>query len=191
MSSSAYLSSANKLFTASKTLKPYIMQTAYTLPNTPTVKRSALYGSLSTRFVAFLVDTTLLVFSYTFVLYGLSSSTEQLYTWKDISQGGVDFTEMLLVVKMVFLTPYFPIMHWAYYTLLEASQKQATIGKFTLGLKVTDIRGRQITFAQANLRYFSKLLSAAPFALGFIMMLTSRRHQMLHDYLAKALVVTD
>lgn len=167
------------------------MQTAYTLPNAPTIRRSALYGSLPARLVAFLVDTTLIIFSYTFVLYGMSSSPEQLYTWKDVSQQSFNITEMLVVIKMIFLSPYLPIIHWAYYTLLESSEKQATVGKFTLGLKVTDLRGRRITFVQANMRYFFKLASAALLMLGFFLMLTSRRSQMLHDYLARALVVSE
>lgn len=167
------------------------MQTAYTLQAQPTIRRSSLYGSSSARFVSFLVDTTLLVFSYTFVLYGLSSAPEQLYTWEDIQHGGVTLQELLAIGKTLFLTPYFPIIHWAYYTLLESSLKQATVGKFTLGLKVTDLRGRRISFAQANGRYFSKILSLAPLMLGFLLILTSRRHQMLHDYFSRTLVVTE
>ncbi|MDX5436220.1 MAG: RDD family protein [Pontibacter sp.] len=167
------------------------MQTAFTLSSAPTVKRSALYGSLSARFVSFLVDTTLLVFSYTFVVYGFTSSSVEAYTWDKLLHHAPDIGEFLMVSKQLFLNPYFLIMHWAYYTFLESSQKQATIGKFTLGLKVTETRGRRVTFVQANLRYFFKLLSLLPVGLGFVLMVSSRRSQTLHDYLARTLVVTD
>ncbi|MFD1188132.1 RDD family protein [Pontibacter rugosus] len=167
------------------------MQATFTLHAPPTIKRSTLYGNLSARLVAFLVDTTLIVFSYTFVLYGISASYEQLYTWSDLFNGGIDFTELLLVCKALFLNPFFLALHWGYYTILESSLKQATIGKFTLGLKVTDLRGRRIGFLQANLRYFSKFISIIPVGLGFLLILTSRRHQMLHDYIARALVVAE
>ena len=167
------------------------MQSALTIPN-PTIKRPSLYGSLSTRFVSFLVDTSLLVFWYTIILYSTSGESQQLYTWKDfIKDGALSAGEVMIVLKMLFFNIYLPVLHWLYYTLLESSPKQATIGKFTLGLKVTDLRGKRISFAQANLRYFSKILSALPVFLGFLLIFTTRRSQMLHDFLARTVVVTD
>ncbi|WP_222621584.1 RDD family protein [Pontibacter cellulosilyticus] len=167
------------------------MQSALTIPN-PTVKRTSLYGSLSNRLVSFLVDTSLLVFWYTIILYSTAGETQQLYTWKDLlNDGGFSLGEVWAVFKMLFFNIYLPVLHWLYYTLLESSPKQATIGKFTLGLKVTDLRGKRISFAQANLRYFSKIVSAVPLLLGFLLILTTRRRQMLHDYLARTVVVTD
>ncbi|MEJ8803500.1 RDD family protein [Pontibacter sp. H249] len=167
------------------------MQSALTIPN-PTVKRTSLYGSLSNRFVSFLVDTSLLVFWYTIILYSTSGETQQLYTWKELlNDGSLSIAELKVISEMLFLNIYLPVLHWLYYTLLESSPKQATIGKFTLGLKVTDLRGKRISFAQANLRYFSKIVSALPLLLGFLLILTTRRSQMLHDYLARTVVVTD
>lgn len=167
------------------------MQSTVTLSPAPTVKRSALYGTLSARFVSFLVDTTLLVFFYTFIMYSVTGASAHVYTWDKLLNNSLEMAELLAIAKVMFLNPLFPILHWAYYTMAESSRKQATIGKFTLGLRVTDLRGRPISFAQANLRYFTKLLSLVPFGLGFILMVNSRRHQMLHDYLAKALVVNE
>mgnify|MGYP005750046295 CR=1 FL=1 len=167
------------------------MQSILTIPN-PTVKRNSLYGSLSNRTVSFLVDTSLLVFWYTIFLYSTSAETEQLYTWEELMKdGSFSLNEVWMIFKMLFFNIYLPVLHWLYYTLLESSPKQATIGKFTLGLKVTDLRGKRISFAQANIRYFSKLLSAVPVFLGFLLILTTRRRQMLHDYLARTVVVTD
>jgi uncharacterized RDD family membrane protein YckC len=99
--------------------------------------------------------------------------------------------DLLLICKALFFNLYFPVVHWLYNTLLISSPKQATIGKFTLGLRVTDLRGKRISFMQANLRYFSKIASALPIGLGFLLILTSRRSQMLHDYFARTVVVTD
>ncbi|HEY4650596.1 MAG TPA: RDD family protein [Pontibacter sp.] len=167
------------------------MQTALTLP-APTVKRSSLYGSLTSRFVALLVDTTLLVFFYTIIFYSAGSNAEHISSWdKSLHAGSISFSELLLIGKTLFFNPYFPAVHWLYYTLLESSMKQATIGKFTLGLKVTDLRGKRISLLQANLRYFGKLLSLLPVGLGFLLILTTRRNQMLHDYIARTVVVGD
>lgn len=166
------------------------MQRAFTLP-APKVKKPALYGSLTTRLIAFLVDSTLLVFSYSFVLYGISDTPHQVYTWQDIFQDGVSLEELYGLSKNIFLNPYFLVMHWLYFTFLQSSPKQATIGKFTLGLRVTDLRGKRISFAQANLRYFTKFFSIIPLCLGFLLLLSTRRKQTLHDYLSRTVVVTD
>ena len=166
------------------------MYRTYTLPATPTVKKAALYGNMTARLIAFLVDTTLLVFSYSFILYGISDAPSQVYTWQDVLQNGVSYDELFVLSKILFLNPYFLIIHWLYFTLLHSSPKQATIGKFTLGLRVTDLRGKRINFAQANLRYFSKFLSLIPLCLGFLLLLSTRRKQTLHDYLSRTVVVT-
>lgn len=166
------------------------MQTATSPPSS--LKRLALYGSLVNRFVAFLVDTTLLVFWYTIILYATAKTPDHLYTWKDLWQeNNFNLLNMVLMGKALFFNLYFPVLHWLYYTLLEASPKQATIGKFTLGLKVTDIQGSRIGFARANLRYFSRLASFLPLGLGFLLLLNSRRKQMLHDYMAGTVVISE
>ena len=38
------------------------------------------------------------------------------------------------------------IVGWLYYTILESSKLQATIGKMALGLVVTDLAGNRISF---------------------------------------------
>jgi len=166
------------------------MQATFILP-TPTIKSTTLYGGLTARLIAALVDTTLLVFSYSFVLYGLSDTSQQLYSWENMFRDGDMLNQLLAVSKMVFYNPYFPVLHWLYFTVLHSSQKQATIGKFTLGLRVTDLRGRRISFARANLRYFGMLLSVVPICLGFLLLLSTRRSQTLHDYLSRTVVVAD
>lgn len=159
---------------------------------TPTLRRSSLYGDLSSRFVAFLVDTTILFFIYTLILYPFAESPFRFDAWtKDIQNNGINFQHLLYIGKALFFNYYLLIIHWLYYTLLEASPKQATIGKFTLGMRVTELRGKRISLLTANLRYFSKLLSLAPFGLGLFLMFKSRRGQMLHDYIAKTVVIAE
>lgn len=162
------------------------------MPASPVVKRAPLYGSLTSRFVAFLIDTIILVFWYSIILYSVADNILPLSVWKGrYYEGGISLFEFETVMELFFFSLYFPVLHWLYHTLLEASPKQATIGKFTLGLKVTDLRGKRITFWQSNLRYFSKLLSAVPLLTGFLLILTTRRKQALHDYIARTLVMTE
>lgn len=45
---------------------------------------------------------------------------------------------------------------WLYFTLLEASPLEATVGKLVLGLRVTDANGARLSWARACLRYLAK-----------------------------------
>jgi uncharacterized RDD family membrane protein YckC len=158
----------------------------------PVVKRTPLYGGFLARFVAFLIDTTILVFWYSVILYSIADSALQFNNWKlAVFEGGISNFELEALLQLFFFSLYFPVLHWLYYTLLEASPKQATIGKFTLGLKVTDLRGKRISYLQANLRYFGRLISALPLLTGFLLILFTRRRQALHDYVASTLVITE
>jgi len=81
------------------------------------------------------------------------------------------------------------ISSWLYYTLLESSSKQATVGKMALGIIVTDLYGNRISFGRANGRYWSKILSTLILYIGFIMAGFTEKKQALHDTIASCLVV--
>ena len=51
------------------------------------------------------------------------------------------------------------VIHWLYYSLLESSAWQATLGKKALGLEVTDLDGNRIGFGRATGRFFAKIIS--------------------------------
>lgn len=78
---------------------------------------------------------------------------------------------------------------WFYYASMESSSAQATLGKQALGIKVTDLDGRPITFMRATGRHFAKILSAIPLGIGFLMPIFTERKQALHDMVAGCLVV--
>ncbi|MBX4189022.1 RDD family protein [Candidatus Parcubacteria bacterium] len=78
---------------------------------------------------------------------------------------------------------------WLYYSLLESSKYQATLGKMALGIKVTDLSGARVDFARATGRYFGKILSGIILGIGFLMVAFTAKKQGLHDILAKTLVV--
>lgn len=78
---------------------------------------------------------------------------------------------------------------WLYFAFMESSVKQATLGKMVLGLKVTDMDGKKISFARATGRYFSKILSMIILLIGFIMIAFTEKKQGLHDKIAETLVI--
>ena len=77
---------------------------------------------------------------------------------------------------------------WIYEAAMENSSKQATLGKMALGLKVTDLEGRRISFARATGRHFAKIISKMILLIGYIMAGFTQRKQALHDMIAGTLV---
>lgn len=78
-----------------------------------------------------------------------------------------------------------------YNPLMEAGPRQATLGKSAMRIKVTDLEGGRITYGQAFGRHFGKILSAAIFLIGFLMMLWNKDKQTLHDRMAGTRVVKE
>jgi uncharacterized RDD family membrane protein YckC len=79
---------------------------------------------------------------------------------------------------------------WLYYALMESSERQATLGKMALSLKVTDMNGKRLSFGHATGRYFAKLVSGMiPFGIGYVIAGFTERKQALHDFIASTLVV--
>jgi len=77
----------------------------------------------------------------------------------------------------------------AYYTLMESSKWQATLGKKAVGIVVTDLDGNRISFGKALGRYFAKIISAIILCIGFMMAGFTEKKQALHDMIAGTLVV--
>jgi uncharacterized RDD family membrane protein YckC len=79
----------------------------------------------------------------------------------------------------------------AYYVLLEAGPRSATLGKRWLNLKVTDRHGNQLTVMRALWRLAAHLFSYLPFFLGFLIQPFTPRKQALHDMLAGTIVLRE
>lgn len=78
---------------------------------------------------------------------------------------------------------------WIYYTVFESSEKQGTLGKLAVGIKVTDLHGNRIGFVRASGRYFAKYISATIIGIGYLMAAFTKRKQGLHDMMAGCLVI--
>ena len=85
---------------------------------------------------------------------------------------------------------------WLYFALLEASPWQGTVGKKILGLYVTDLEGRRISFGRASGRFCAgRLLGlvAGPGGLYFLVSCIcvgfTEKKQALHDMISGCLVM--
>ena len=140
------------------------------------------YGGFWIRFVAVIIDAvvlSLVVWPFSGMLaliIGVAGSRV------DMPGGGIH------LVRGIVLGALFTFAGWLYEAGMESSSKQATLGKMALGLTVTDLEGRRISFARATGRRFSKILSGILF-IGYIMAGLTARKQALHDMIAGTLVV--
>ncbi|MFY0608202.1 MAG: RDD family protein [Cyclobacteriaceae bacterium] len=76
-----------------------------------------------------------------------------------------------------------------YYSLMESSKHQGTIGKMAVGIKVTDLNGIRLNLGLAIIRNVSKIFSALFLMIGYIMAGLTSKKQGLHDMIANTIVI--
>ncbi len=81
------------------------------------------------------------------------------------------------------------IIQVLYFTLMESSKTQATLGKMALGIIVTDMNGSPLNFSKALVRNLCRLLSNFTMLIGYIIAAFTAKKQALHDIIAGTLVV--
>jgi uncharacterized RDD family membrane protein YckC len=102
----------------------------------------------------------------------------------DVNISDAQTTQILIVTLVLQLA-----VSWLYSALLVSSSWQATLGKRLLGLQVTDVRGRRVSFSRATARHAARMLVLPTLSCGFLMMVLTERRQALHDVMAGTLVV--
>ena len=71
-----------------------------------------------------------------------------------------------------------------YYSLLESSKMQGTIGKWLLSIKVVDDKRQRVSIKIATIRYLSIFFSVIPLGFGIWSILTDEKKQGWHDMIA-------
>lgn len=126
------------------------------------------YAGFWKRFVAILIDGVILGIVETLIGFILSK---------------VGLEPLLGLVSLV--------ISWCYFACMESSERQATIGKMALGIKVVSLEGERVSFARATGRYFSKIFSGLIICIGYMMAGFTEKKQALHDKIASTLVVNE
>ncbi len=137
------------------------------------------YAGFWRRFGAALIDGIIIniisiAIYYISVLIGLSVAEDEDWGWT------VGFWAGLILAL---------VLSWIYYAAMESSSKQATLGKMSVGIIVTNLEGQRISFLKATGRYLGKIVSAVVLYIGFIMIGFTEKKQGLHDMMAQCLVV--
>jgi uncharacterized RDD family membrane protein YckC len=81
------------------------------------------------------------------------------------------------------------IIQVLYFTFMESSKMQATVGKLALGIKVTDLEGNKLDFTKALIRNLSRIVSGMVLLIGYIIAAFTDKKQALHDMIAGTLVL--
>lgn len=108
--------------------------------------------------------------------------------WSSSPTLGSDFGPV--VILMILAAYLLPIgIQAVYYAWFHSSQRQATLGKLAIGIKVVGMDGGRITFARGIGRYFGFLLSGFTLGIGYLLAAFTDRKQALHDMIASTFVV--
>jgi uncharacterized RDD family membrane protein YckC len=148
------------------------------------------YAGFWKRFAAFLIDAVILCVVNIFLLVpflgmlGLGIVTSAMN--ESVPSPGMIMSIIGAYMGSMLLIC---IAGWLYFSIMESSNKQATVGKMALGIIVTDLNGSRISFGRATGRYFGKIISALILYVGYIMAGFTEKKQALHDIIASCLVV--
>ncbi|MFY0688015.1 MAG: RDD family protein [Cyclobacteriaceae bacterium] len=153
------------------------------------------YAGFWLRFVALIIDTIIVNILQSFIIIpvlgmiGLSFASGYDFNFEDIPQDeaiGMLVAIFSAISTMALLSTTIQIL---YYSLMESSKHQATIGKLALGLQVTGMNGERLDFLKALLRNISKIISSLLMMIGFLIAGFTEKKQALHDIIASTLVV--
>jgi len=141
------------------------------------------FGGFWERFLAYCIDSAILTLGS--VVVGFLGA---FFIGFIMALMGMEVEEM----ENFFVVLYYIlaiVLSWLYFTVMESSKLQATLGKKICNLAVMDTSGNRITFSRANGRFWSKFISGVIFCIGYIMAAFTEKHQALHDMVAGTLVV--
>lgn len=160
----------------------------------PPVPRTAafLYAGFWLRAVAAIIDGLILAVPTALVFFALFASA-----LPSLARGGEPRILILtLLPRLLLIALMYLAGSWLYWALMESSEWQATLGKKSLGLYVTDLAGNRATFGRTSGRFFAgrgigmiPYLGGLYFIVSCIMAGFTEKKQALHDMIANCLVL--
>ncbi|PWK77569.1 putative RDD family membrane protein YckC [Mucilaginibacter oryzae] len=135
------------------------------------------YGSFDQRWLASALDW--------FIVFGAFVLLAALVVFVFITDKQARIFTSLAIVGFT------PVGKFIYQVVMESSDKQATIGKQVLKIKVVDMDGNRISVGKAIGRNLAKTFSVLTFFVGYLIAFFNKQQQCLHDMIAGTLVIKD
>ncbi len=141
------------------------------------MKEKIRYAGFWLRFLAFLIDYIILfpIFMISSFFLGMVLASFGLFP--------KGFAEDLIITLLIFTIAFI------YFSLMESSRLQATLGKNAIAIKVTDMEGNKISLRRSAKRFFSKIISCLIFGIGLFMIAFTENKQGLHDKISGCIVI--
>jgi uncharacterized RDD family membrane protein YckC len=154
------------------------------------------YAGFWWRVLAFIIDAIALAIVQQIILFFLRMAGVHLEPRADEMAAMMEeyygdvwgiFTETIKAQVPLMIFGY--ILQWLYFAIMESSPKQGTLGKMALGITVTDMEGKRISFLHATGRYWAKsILALVTLGIAYIFAGFTEKKQALHDMVAGTLV---
>lgn len=153
------------------------------------------------RYVAYFIDIAILyviveiLSSLFFAFRGQSElgSLKEILATLQAAQASGETPDLLAIMQtlqavilpaLIFSTVAYLVLAGIYFSVMESSPQQATLGKRLLGIKVTGIHGQRIGLPQSIARFFAASLSWITMNLGHALAAWTPERRAMHDYLA-------
>ncbi len=160
-------------------------------PTPPEERAAVQYAGFWRRFVASLLDGLILGVVFTIISFIFGAGMFGMMNGRTDYNSPEAVAVMTRALSGLFMFILVEVaLSWLYFAFLESSKNQGTLGKMALGLRVTDLDGRRLSFGRATGRYFAKILSSLTLMIGYIMAGFTQKKQALHDFVAGTLVLS-
>lgn len=141
------------------------------------------YGGFWKRFVAYLIDSVAMG-----IVCGIIGAVIGGIIGAVLGASGAN-TETITEIASAVSWIIGVVLRWLYYTLMESSVKQATLGKMAMSMVVVDENGERLSLGRANGRFWGKIVSGLILCFGYMMAGFTAKKQALHDIMAGTLVI--
>ncbi len=152
------------------------------------------YAGFWKRFLAWCIDYIIIYVAQAFLvvpvlgIVGINLASK-VASGEDMAEGDAIAMIMTAIAAASAVALLVVVLQILYYSLMESSKYQGTVGKIALGIIVTDTNGGKLDFTKAFVRNLCKIISSLILCIGYIMAGFTEKKQALHDMIANTLVV--
>lgn len=152
------------------------------------------YAGFGLRLVAIIIDWIIISIVQTFIIvpilaaigFGMFSSASSMNMEDPEVAVGMVGAIMAMAGTYWILAMCISLF---YFTIMESSKAQGTVGKMALGIIVTDMNGAKLDFGKAFIRNLCRIISNMTLLIGYIIAGFTEKRQALHDIIAGTLVI--